>query len=141
MFGFLTRLFGGKSTVIKDPDIGKVRYLESENGHVWAGTVLSSAAHPVVQFFIASKEMVLRHESKNAILDVLDNYQNHVLQVENIIMKDHPLLAGDDVVLQFLHIPEPDKNYDSEWICAIGERSFSVIFEDMKLQELILHED
>ena len=164
MFGFLSRLFGGKSTVIKDPDIGKIRYLESEHGHVWAGTFrlrsaiqarlangadklsLSGAEVPAlsgaeVQFFIASKEMVLRHESKNSILDVQDHYEDHINQIEKKLIEDHPLLAGKEVALQFLHIPEPEANYSTEFICGLDEQSFSAIFDEMKLQELILHED
>lgn len=136
MFGFLTRLFGGKSTVIKDPDIGKVRYLESEHGHVWAGS-LSGAE---VQFFIASPEMVLRHESKNAILDVMENYDDQISQIEQEILNNYSSQAGGQIVLQILHIPEPEKNYDSEWICGVGEQSFSVIFDNQTLQELIMHE-
>lgn len=141
MFGFIKRLFGGNNNTIKDPQLGKVRYLESENGHVWSGHFLGQESHSHVTFFIESEEKVLRHEPRNKLLDVVDGYDDVLSIINQQVIHEAPSHLQDKPVLQFVHVPFANDRYDIELICAAGELAFSILLNDMQAIDFIRHED
>ena len=141
MLGFLSRLFGRGTTSIKDPYLGKLRYLDSENGKVWAGHVGSRDQHEAVDFFIESPEKLLRHESRNNLLDVLENYHDIKSKIVDAIEVDLPNLVHGETTVQFVHIPELNQTYEAEFICASQAKSFSALIKNRILVELIPHDN
>jgi|GEM_PF-5461776 len=140
MFGFLSRLFGGNNNIVKDPDLGKVRYLESPNGSVWSGRLKSVSTNHVIQYFIESEEKVLKHQPKNRMLDNLSGEIDFRNDIDQYFISERPLSRPANFQIDIIHVPESIQGHDIQWICASPESEFSVYFLDGKVVEVNIHE-
>lgn len=138
MSNFITRLFGGNNNTIKDPQLGKVRYLESEHDNVWAGSILMTEYENNIEFFLASREKVLKHESRNILIDILTEYQSIRKTILSEIDSNSDL-KGNDIKLTIIHIPESHEDYEAELIYTTVKGDFSILWKNNAVLEFILH--
>jgi len=137
---WLSRFFGGNNNIIKDPELGKVRYIESDNGHSWGGTVRSAFNGANVSYYIESPEKVLKHEPKNRLLDTLELEGELRDLVQVYVTKNVFPFDASDFIVQFIYIAQVPDQFDAQWICAAGETSFSVMFQGDAVTDLIVHD-
>ena len=138
---FLSRLFGAPNTIIKDPQLGKLRYLESAHGHVWAGVFRAPGDDISIDFFIDTEVKLLHDRSRNIVVNVFQNLATVRRAIQDYFVKNHPLKYPDVYTFYILHVPGREASYDAELICRTPETDFSVILEDLNVVEIITHEN
>jgi hypothetical protein len=138
MSNIFTRLFGGNNNIIKDPQLGKVRFIESANGNVWAGSFhLESEAHQV-DFYIESEEKILKHESRSILIDLLENHE----EIDQLIRADINVASISNhrgTQLSIIHIPQLNDDYDAELIYGVDENNISILLNQRNIVEVFPH--
>ncbi len=138
---FFTRLFGNPNTIIKDPLLGKLRYIESDNGTVWAGFTKGTSTMEAFDFFIDAEAKLLKEHSRNVVAYVLENFESLKAEIQHELNINHSLAGIRDFSLVVLHVPKKLDRYEVEWICRTETSDFSVLSKEMSIIEIIFHEN
>ena len=141
MSNFFTRLFGGSNNIIKDPQLGKLRFLESSNGNVWSGIVQLDEKSNQVDFYIESDEKILKHENRNILINILEDMDSVLLQVNQ--HSGISLFSKNDnqLLLSIIHIPKLNGSYEAELIFAHADQHVSILWKDGNIVDVVPHDE
>lgn len=137
----LRRLFGNPNTIIKDPDLGKLRYLESQNGPVWSGKIHHQNLTNSITYFIDSEVKLLKSSSKSTILELRENLGEIMENIRVYFIQNHPLNRPETIYIEYIHLPENTGRYTAELICSANENEFSALLHGLEVIDIIQHED